>query len=102
MSSSSLGDRGTTFGEAPCRIQRWYSASLWRSRSLGTFVGIAGSTILPRTFASAFQASTKLEPSAFILGSLESEAQSTIMWAVAELESRALPSDVEAFPGTTG
>ena len=98
MSSRSLGDRATSFGAAPCRIHRWYSARLWSSWSLAAFVGIAGSTILPKILASAFHASTKLEPSAFIRGSLESEAQSTTMWAVTALDRRERPSRVETLP----
>ena len=98
MSSRSLGKRATSFGAAPCRIQRWYSSRLWSSWSLATFVGIAGSTILPKILASTFQASTKLEPSAFIRGSRESEAQSTTIWAVAALDRRERPAGVETLP----
>src|ERR1700675_3239717 len=98
MSSRSLGDRATSFGAAPCRIQRWYSSRLWSSWSLAAFVGIAGSTILTKILASTFQAPTKLAPSAFIRGSLESEAQSTTMWAVAALDRRERPAGVETLP----
>src|ERR1700674_1129030 len=98
MSSRSWGDRATSFGAAPCRIHRWYSSRLWSSWSLAAFVGSAGSTVLPRILASAFHASTKLERSAFIRGSLESEAQSTTIWAVAELDRRERPAVVETLP----
>src|ERR1700675_2385929 len=98
MSSRSLGDRATSFGAAPCRIQRWYSSRLWSSWSLAAFVGIAGSTILTKILASTFQAPTKLAPSAFIRGSLESEAQSTTMWAVAALDRRERPAGGETLP----